>query len=108
MTDLDGKLMELLGPPDRDADRAFVNMIGQHVLLEQRLRRARLLAWRNFWKEVTVSGIVLAVLLVIVAVGKSGVGGGMDLPVSPATLALFIFSIWAAAALQPAAGSNLK
>jgi hypothetical protein len=102
MADPDRKLKELFGPSDRGVDRAFVNMVDQHVLLERRLRQARRLAWRKFGKDVIASGIVLGVLLALVSLAKSGDAGELGPAMSPTTLVLFIFGVWAAAALKPA------
>ena len=99
--DPDLKLKAFLGPPDRGIDRAFVNLIDQHVLTEQRLRRARMLAWKKFVSDLAASSIVVLALLALATFWK-GVGPSVPgLILGPSTLALFIFVIWAAAILKP-------
>lgn len=102
MTDPDRKLKDLLGPPARGVDRFFVNHVVQQVLVEQHVRRNRLRAWTHFGRDLLASGGVIG-MLVAFARGGSGTLESLQPIITPATLAIFIFGIWAAAALRPAA-----
>ena len=102
MADPDQKLKQLFAAPDRGVDRAFVNIIDQHVALEQRLDRARRLAWAKFRRDALTSGTVVAVLLTLVVLGRSGAAGDLHLVTSPTILVLFIFAVWVSASVRPA------
>ncbi|HEY0148145.1 MAG TPA: hypothetical protein VGB70_04005 [Allosphingosinicella sp.] len=100
VTDADRKLRNLLGPPARPVDRAFVNRVDLNVAFDLRMRRAKALGWRRFWKDLLISLFVVGGLLALVGSGNS-IGRELAPVMSPVTFALFLFGIWAAAALKP-------
>ena len=73
MTDDDANLAALLGAPERPSDAAFVDAVMREVLLEQRLRAARVASWRQFAKEAAATGAVIAAAVVL-STGLPGAG----------------------------------
>ena len=107
MKEHDQVLSAFLAPSERGVDRSFVEGVRQQVLLEKGLRTARRTAWMKFGGEAAASAVVLFVLMAILRLGRIGSLGNLGEAISPATLALLIFAVWAAVALRPPALTNI-
>ena len=103
MDERDRKLRAALGPPKRSVDRNFVDGVTQRVLLEQRLQAARANAWRRFAREAAASLVVILMVAGIGSVDWASAFGGSRPAMSPGTLALLVFALWAAVTMRPGA-----
>ena len=102
MTEQDQLLRVFLGPPDRRPDEAFVQMVRQQVLLEQRLIAVRRESWRKFGQEVLASGAFVILLVLLSSRPQMLTIEAGATTLSPIAMLLILFGTWAAAALRPA------
>ncbi len=65
MTNEEARLAELFGAPQRRTDAEFVESVMREVLVEERLRAARLASWRACMTEAAATAAIVGAALVL-------------------------------------------
>lgn len=90
--DIDLRLAELLGAPERAADEAFVARVRRTIMIERRLAEARRRAWRRFAGETAAALAAVATWWLLARVTPSDSEALVPL-VSPAAAGLVMLSL---------------
>lgn len=102
MDDADRRLKAFLAAADRSPDEQFIAAVSQRVLVEQQFAAARSRAWRKFGLELLASGAVLFMIGAMVVLSEQAGFARQNWALSPGTIALLIFALWAATTLRAA------
>ena len=102
MNDADERLRQFLAAKQRPVDHQFVASVTQRVILEQRMAAARANAWKRFAAEALASFVVMLVIAAIASTDWSQLFAGQQMIISPSTIALLLFGLWAVVQLKPA------
>ena len=99
-TDLN--LRALLATPVRAPDEAFAMSVRQSVLIEERLRAARKLAWRRFGIEMLAAVAAIAAFWLLARATPPDSEGIVPL-FSPASAGLMLLALWVLVSVRPGA-----
>lgn len=99
--EIDLELRRLLKSPERAPDEAFAAHMEQAVLVEERLRGDRRLAWTRFGVEMLAAVAAIAAFWLLA--GLTPVDSeGVVRPFSPAAIGLLTLALWVLVSEKPA------
>src|SRR4051812_27669537 len=102
-TDPDLVLKSLLAAPERAPDESFALRIERLVLIEERLRAARRVAWTRFGAEMLATASLLVAYFLLTRL--TPVSPDSVIPLySPAAAGLLLLALWVGVSLRPGAG----
>jgi hypothetical protein len=101
--DSDLLLKSLLAAPDRTPDEAFALRIERLVLIEERIRAARRVAWTRFGAEMLATASLLVAYFLLTRL--TPVSPDSVIPLySPAAAGLLLLALWVGVSVRPGGG----
>lgn len=102
MTDVDTKLKALFAAPPAPPDEAFVKRVNDAIMVEQKMRAARVAMWRRFAVELAGTIAVVAALSLLWKMAPSDLEIG-PLMHAPGVAASMILFLWLGVQWKPSA-----
>jgi hypothetical protein len=105
MTDpMDLRLRDLLAPPERAPDEAFVSSVSRAILAEERLRAASRAAWRRFAVEAAAVAAALTAFALLTRLTPAVESEGVVPLFSPAAAGILAVFLLLGAGIRPGQG----
>jgi hypothetical protein len=102
-TDSDLLLKSLLATPERSLDEGFALRIERLVLIEERMRSARRVAWTRFAAEMLATAALLVAYFLLTRL--TPVSPDSVIPLySPAAAGLLLLALWVGVSVRPGGG----
>jgi hypothetical protein len=102
-TDPDLLLKSLLATPERAPDEVFALRIERVVLIEERMRAARRVAWTRFAAEMVATAALLVAYWLLTRL--TPVSPDSVIPLySPAAAGLLLLALWVGVSVRPGSG----